>query len=108
VKSRLLVTVFWRREEWLVRFKNCFGSSSLDRGQSRVPLPPARIRVYRLLKITHLEKKTKNNPENTPTEYHNSQKPLQKNSKNRCLHISKQSTLFLIPYNPPLRQGIYL
>jgi len=38
VKSRLLVTVFWRREEWLVRFKNCFGSSSLDRGQSRVPL----------------------------------------------------------------------
>jgi hypothetical protein len=55
VKSRLLVTVFWRRVEWLVRFKNCFGSSSLERGQSRVPLPPARIRVYRLLKITHLE-----------------------------------------------------
>ena len=40
------------RESFFPIRKNCFGKSALDRGHRRVPLPPAKIRPFRLLPAT--------------------------------------------------------
>jgi hypothetical protein len=39
----------WKREWERKIFRNCFGNCPRERGKRRVPLPPARIRVFVLV-----------------------------------------------------------